>query len=106
MDTSVVQIISIGTAVVDQVTGIKGSLSFLIQNYGLGGVVLWVFGSGEIWRMQKRVLESSGDSVAMDFKASVQNESNMIAVAVSRLHYSNDSWEDELIMLDVGLNPC
>ena len=56
---------------------------FLVRSYGLGGVVLWVFGSGTIWRMQKQVLESEGDKVSMDFKTSVQNESNMIAVAAS-----------------------
>ena len=60
-------------------------LRFLIKQYGLAGVVLWIFGSGAIWRMQKQVLESEGDKVAMDFKASAQNESNMIAVAVRAL---------------------
>jgi hypothetical protein len=55
---------------------------FLVRHYGLGGVVLWIFGSGAIWRMEKQVLESDEDKVAMDFKVSIQNESNMIAVAV------------------------
>jgi hypothetical protein len=32
--------------------------------------------------MEKQVLESDEDKVAMDFKVSIQNESNMIAVAV------------------------
>jgi hypothetical protein len=54
----------------------------LVRHYGLGGVVLWIFGSGAIWRMEKQVLESDEDKVAIDFKISIQNESNMIAVAV------------------------
>ncbi|PMD49297.1 uncharacterized protein K444DRAFT_502184, partial [Hyaloscypha bicolor E] len=58
---------------------------FLVRHYGLGGVVLWIFGSGAIWRMEKQVLESDEDKVAMDFKVSIQNESNMIAVAGSIL---------------------
>jgi hypothetical protein len=64
---------------------------FLVKHYGFGGIVLWIFGSSAIWRMEKQVLESDGEEVAMDFKRSIQNESNMIAVAVKSplLHLSS-----------------
>jgi hypothetical protein len=62
------------------------NLFFLLFNHGLAGVIVWVFGSGAIWRMQKQVLESVGDKVAMDSKASMQNKSSIIAVALRYSH--------------------
>jgi hypothetical protein len=79
---SIIQISSIFVSLAFQALNTKESFAFLVSKYGLGGVVLWVFGSGTLWRMQLCVLQSEGNKVAMDFKASIQNESNMIAVAV------------------------
>jgi Na+-transporting NADH:ubiquinone oxidoreductase subunit NqrE len=83
-----IQISSIVLSLAFQALNTKESFFFLVREYGFGGVVLWVFGSGTVWRMQLYVLQSEGDKVAMDFKASIQNESNMIAVAV-RAHLNS-----------------
>ncbi len=85
---TILSLASIAISVFEVVGSILVSLLFLVENYGLGGIVLWLFGSGAIWRMQKQVLESEGEKVSMDFKASMQNESSMIAVAVRTLHES------------------
>ena len=58
------------------------NLVFFVHCYGVVGGIVWVFGSTEIWKIQNQVLHSKEEKVAMDFKASMQNESNMIAVAV------------------------
>jgi len=58
------------------------NLYFFVYCYGAVGLIVWVFGSTEIWKIQQQVLLSQGEKVAMDFKVSMQNESNMIAVAV------------------------
>lgn len=62
------------------------STGFFVQNYGLSGCAICVFGSREVWRIQVQILGSTRDSDAMDFKKSAQDESNIIAVAVS-LHF-------------------
>jgi len=59
------------------------SASFFVQKYGLSGCAICVFGSREIWRIQVQILGSTKDSDAMDFKKSAQDDSNIIAVAVS-----------------------
>ncbi|PMD43178.1 hypothetical protein L207DRAFT_484329 [Hyaloscypha variabilis F] len=57
------------------------NLVFFVNCYGVVGGIVWIFGSAEIWKIQNQVLHSREEKVAMDFKASMQNESNMIAVA-------------------------
>lgn len=42
-----------------------------------------MFGSGSVWRMQQQVLKDTNEKIAMDFKTSTQNESNIVTVAVS-----------------------
>jgi hypothetical protein len=81
-------------SIIIQVLDYAMSTIFLVKHYGFGGIVLWIFGSSAIWRMEKQVLESDGEEVAMDFKKSIQNESNMIAVAVtSPLLSTLNSWD-------------
>jgi hypothetical protein len=62
------------------------SIVFFVQNYGLVGVFICTFGSREVWRIQVQILSSTKDSDVMDFKRSAQDDSNIIAVAVS-LYY-------------------
>jgi hypothetical protein len=81
-----------GIQLLAALTDNPGSFWSLFSRYGIGGVFLWVFGSSSIWRMQQQVLESDGDQVAMDFKTSIQNESNMIAVAV-RAPPNSQTWQ-------------
>jgi hypothetical protein len=59
------------------------SVVFFAENYGVSGLFICIFGSPEIWRIQVQILGSSRDSDAMDFKRSAQDDSNIIAVAVS-----------------------
>jgi hypothetical protein len=59
------------------------SFFFFISHYRLPGFFICIFGSREIWRIQVRILGSTGDSDAMDFKRSAQEDSNIIAVSVS-----------------------
>ena len=58
------------------------NLYLFIYCYGAVGCIVWVFGSNAIWKIQQQVLLSRGEKIAMDFKVSMQNENNMIAVAV------------------------
>ena len=62
------------------------SVVLFLDNYGLSGLIICVFGSREVWRIQVQILGSTRDSEAMDFKRSAQDDSNIIAVAVS-LHF-------------------
>lgn len=65
---------------------VASTISFLHETlWLLAGPVLWDFGSSDVWRIQVQVLRSQDDSVAMDFKKSTQDESNMVAVAVRSL---------------------
>jgi hypothetical protein len=59
------------------------SVVFFAENYGVSGLLMCIFGSREIWRIQVQILGSSRDSDAMDFKRSAQDDSNIVAVAVS-----------------------
>jgi hypothetical protein len=62
------------------------SLIFLTSQYGsAAGIVLWSFGSQEVWQLQLQVLRSHRDADAMDFKKSVQEDSSIVAVAVSKI---------------------
>jgi hypothetical protein len=62
---------------------ILASVVFFAENYGFPGLLICIFGSREIWRIQVQILGSSRDSDTMDFKRSAQDDSNIIAVAVS-----------------------
>ncbi|KAI9764622.1 MAG: hypothetical protein M1839_005797 [Geoglossum umbratile] len=79
--TSVVQIVDLGVSVVRRTFELGSSIRFFTKYYNLAGVVLWVFGSPDVWRMQLQVLASMDDRVAMDFKKSMQDESSIVAVA-------------------------
>jgi len=59
------------------------SVFFFLMLYGPAGIVIWTFGSREVWQMQMQVLSSPDDADAMNFKQSIQQESSIIAVAVS-----------------------
>jgi hypothetical protein len=58
-------------------------LWFFTSYYKSAGVFLWIFGSREVWQMQMQVLSSPLDTDAMNFKKSVQEDSSIVAVAVS-----------------------
>lgn len=50
--------------------------------YGLfDGVVLALLGSRKVWEAEARVIGGLVDDEAMDFKRSVQDQCNMIAIA-------------------------
>ncbi|KAG4431485.1 hypothetical protein IFR05_013039 [Cadophora sp. M221] len=76
-----VQTTSLIFSVYLQVDQSRRSFGLLIRAYGWAGVFLWMFGSGSVWRMQQQVLKDKNDKIAMDFKTSTQNESNIVAVA-------------------------
>ena len=59
------------------------SLSFFTVLYGPAGIFIYTFGSHEVWQIQTRVLGGLHEAEAMDFKKSIQEESSIIAVAVS-----------------------
>jgi hypothetical protein len=46
-------------------------------------VILWCLGSREVWQIQLQVTRSTDDADAMNLKKSAQDDSNIIAVAVS-----------------------
>ncbi|CAI9631300.1 unnamed protein product [Alternaria burnsii] len=57
------------------------SALFFLQNYGIAGPILWLYGDRNVWRIQVQVLQSTNESDAMEFKKLAQNDSNIIAVA-------------------------
>ena len=59
------------------------TLYFFTSRYGPSGIFIWIFGSREVWQMQMQVLGSLDDADAINFKKSIQQESSIIAVAVS-----------------------
>jgi hypothetical protein len=67
------------------------SLFFFAEQYGRSGPFVWIFGSREIWRVLAQVLRSTNDTDAMDFKKSVQDDSQVIALAVSVYPRPNQS---------------
>jgi hypothetical protein len=56
---------------------------FFLESYGIAGPILWLYGDRDVWRIQVQVLQSTNESDAMEFKKLAQNDSNIIAVAVS-----------------------
>jgi hypothetical protein len=64
------------------------SLIFFLSHYKSAGAFLWLFGSREVWHMQMQVLGSSHDTDAMNFKKSVQEDSSIVAVAVSKVDFT------------------
>ena len=54
----------------------------LFRLYGLPGIVLLFFGSRTTWRVEAQILGKLDDKEALEFKKSVQDECNMISVAV------------------------
>jgi len=58
-------------------------ISFFIEHYGLTGIALWCFASREVWQIQLQVVRSIDDGDVTNYKKSAQEDSNIIAVAVS-----------------------
>ena len=58
-------------------------ISFFTKHYGLTGIVLWCFASREVWQIQLQVVRSIDDGDVTNYKKSAQEDSNIIAVAVS-----------------------
>jgi len=73
-----------GLSLGDEIYGIISHLKFYIENYGvITGLALWMFGSGEVWKIQLQVLSDGSDKVATEFKKCTISENNMIAITVS-----------------------
>lgn len=51
--------------------------------YGTSGVLLWSFGSRDVWNVQANMLGSMNDGDAVAYRDSVQSAANSIGVAVS-----------------------
>lgn len=56
---------------------------FFVRFYGIAGPILWLFGDRDVWRIQVQVMQSTNDVDAIEFKKLAQDDSNIIAVAVS-----------------------
>lgn len=55
----------------------------LVRLYGSLGIVVWLFGSRNTWRLQAQVLGKVKEEDAFSFKKSVTDECTMVSVAVS-----------------------
>lgn len=58
-------------------------LHFFLKHYGPIGIALWCFASREVWQIQLQVMRSVNDADATDYKKSAQEDSSIVAVAVS-----------------------
>ena len=65
------------------ILSIYSSAIFFLRHYGIVGPILWLFGDRDVWRIQVQVLQSTNELDAMEFKKLAQDDSNIIAVAVS-----------------------
>lgn len=54
-----------------------------VRLYGISGIVVTLFGAGNVWDMQAEVLGSRNDETALAFRKSVQDESITCAIAVT-----------------------
>jgi hypothetical protein len=81
---SAIQVRDLAFSFVRSVKRTASSFKFFVTFYGGAGVILWCFGSRDVWYMQMQVLYSTSGVDATNFKKSVQEESNIIAVAVSQ----------------------
>jgi hypothetical protein len=57
----------------------------IIRLYGASGIILCLFGSRNVWRLQAQVLGGLKDDDAFSFTKSIKDECTMIAVAVREL---------------------
>jgi len=100
MAEAALAVISYTTEAVDEALALYGavtrapfkmleSLAFFELMYGPSGIFISIFGSRDVWQMQMQVLSSLDDADAINFKKSIQQESSIIAVAVSmgNLHF-------------------
>lgn len=55
---------------------------FLVDHYGIGGIALWIFGNKNIWALELGVLKTTDDRTALEFRKTIQDEAQIIAVAV------------------------
>lgn len=80
---SALSVVQLGFSVSKYVYGSTTSVFYYTRLYGFAaGLVVWGSGSKTAWRMQAQVLRSLNDDDAMRFRTSMQDECNMIAVAV------------------------
>jgi hypothetical protein len=77
---TVIQLVDVTTRTI---TSIYDSAIFFLGNYGIVGPILWLFGDRDVWRIQLQVLQSTNELDAMEFKKLAQDDSSIIAVAVS-----------------------
>jgi hypothetical protein len=80
---SVVTVVEVVYKVSLTFTGTLSTAIFVAKTYGIAGFWIVIFGSKDVMRSEFEVLASDSDQVATDFKKATQDESNMIAVAVS-----------------------
>jgi hypothetical protein len=81
---SALQVLDLAFSLLWSIKSTASNFSFFVRLYGAAGVILWCFGSRDVWYIQLQVLYSTSDADATNFKKSVQEESNIIAVAVSK----------------------
>lgn len=58
------------------------SYVYLLRRYGVPGPVLYSFGNAKIWNMQRRFLMTREHDVAEKLRKMLQEESNILSVAV------------------------
>lgn len=80
---SVFTVVHLAFATARTITSIYESAIFFTRSYGIVGPILWLFGDRDVWRIQSQVLQSTNELDAMEFKKLAQDDSSIIAVAVS-----------------------
>jgi hypothetical protein len=80
---SLTTVLSLAITTTETIISIYESAIFFLRCYGIAGPILWLFGDRGVWRIQMQVLESTNELDAMEFKKLAQDDSNIIAVAVS-----------------------
>jgi len=82
---SIIAVLQLVAAGYQTTISIFQSAFFFSKYYGIAGPILWLFGDRDVWRIQVQVLQSTNELDAMEFKKLTQDDSNIIAVAVSDL---------------------
>ncbi|CBY02353.1 predicted protein [Plenodomus lingam JN3] len=83
--SDVADVADVAVFIIKTVGGIAKSLIFFAKYYGPPGLILYLFGSRGMWQLQAQILCSPEERHVMDFKTSVQADSNIIAVAATIL---------------------
>ena len=79
---SVIQVVSFATSLFGAANEAFAAPLNWVRYYGPSGVFLAVFGSRTIWTTQAELLASLNDDDALAFRKTIQDESNLTAVAV------------------------